>query len=84
MDQAPPLDMGRELDLHRLNADGDDIEELLAGGASLDDLDESGVLGNWQSCEEKAQVRQTQETERSTLLQALNGFPSNGSGGEEF
>lgn len=84
MDQAPPLDMVRELDLHRLNTDGDDIEELLAGGVSLDDLDESGVLGNWQSREEKVQVLQTQETERSTLLQELNEFPPNGSGGEEF
>jgi hypothetical protein len=84
MDQAPPLDMVRELDLHRLDTDGDDIEALLAGGASLDDLDESGALGNWQSREEKAQVRQAQETERSTLLQALNEFPFNGSDGEEF
>lgn len=84
MDQTPPLDIVRELDLHRLNTDGDDIEELLAGGASLDDLDESGALGNWQSREEKAQVRQAQETERSTLLQALNEFPPNGSGDEEF
>ncbi len=84
MDQAPPLDIGREIDLHRLNTDGDDIEELLAGGASLDDLDESGVLGNWQSREEKVQVRQAQETERSTLLQALNEFPPIGSGGEGF
>lgn len=84
MNQVTPLDMIRELDLHRLNTDGDDIEELLAGGASLDDLDESGVLGNWQSCEEKAQVRQAQETERSTLLQALSEFPPIGSGGEGF
>lgn len=84
MDQALPLDMVRELDLHRLNTDGDDIEELLAGGASLDDLDESGVLGNWQSCEEKAQARQAQETKRNALLQALNEASSDGSGGEEF
>lgn len=84
MDQVTPLDMVRELDLHRLNTNGDDIEELLAGGASLDDLDESGVLGNWQSCEEKAQVRQAQETERSTLLRALNESPSNELGSEEF
>ncbi|MBD1854796.1 MULTISPECIES: hypothetical protein [Leptolyngbya] len=84
MDQVTPLDMVRELDLHRLNTNGDDIEELLAGGASLDDLDESGILGNWQSCEEKAQVRQAQETERSELLQALNESPSNELGSEEF
>lgn len=86
MDQELSLDVARELALHRLNAAEENVEELLAGGANLDDLAESGVLGEWKSSEEKAQAKQERETEQATLLEALKEAPV-GIGGlsaEEF
>lgn len=85
MDQVLPLDMVRELALHRLGNAQEDVEELLAGGVPLDDLAESGILGNWTSSEEKVQANQERKAEQTAFLQALTESCSAGeSGCEEF
>jgi hypothetical protein len=84
MDQVASLDMVRELALHRLSTAQEDIEELLAGGATLDHLAESGVLGTWKSSEEKAQTECDRAVEKAALLQALTESEADELGCEEF
>ncbi|MBW4443866.1 MAG: hypothetical protein KME10_22090 [Plectolyngbya sp. WJT66-NPBG17] len=84
MNQVVSLDMVRDLALHRLSTAQEDIEELLAGGATLDDLAESGVCGTWKSSEEKAQTECDRAVEKAALLQALTEFEADELGCEEF
>ena len=71
MNQLIPLDIDRELALHRLNNASETIEELLAGGVTTDALEDSGVLGDWKSSEEKLQEQRNQKAAGKELLQAL-------------
>ncbi len=84
MDQVASLDLVRELALHCLSTAQEDIEELLAGGATLDDLAESGVLGTWKSSEEKARTECDRAVEKAALLQTLTEFEADELGCEEF
>ncbi|PSB14673.1 hypothetical protein C7B65_26070 [Phormidesmis priestleyi ULC007] len=86
MNQLIPLDIDRELALHRLDNVSETIEELLAGGVTTDDLEDSGVLGDWKSSEEKLQEQRNRKVAGKELLQSLAEplFGSNESCAEEF
>ena len=86
MNQLIPLDIDRELTLHWLDNASEAIEELLAGGITTDNLEDSGALGDWKSSEAKLQEQRNREAAEEELLQSLAEplFGSNELCAEEF
>lgn len=86
MNRLVPLDIEQEIALCRLSNASEDIEDLLAGGVATDDLEDSGVLGDWKSIEEKLQAQRNREAVGRELRQAFAEplLSSNESCAEEF